>query len=176
MTKSAPRKVAARKARIASKRTAKVRDKNRQSPKNKKVAAKLRNNVAAETLRESHRKIEVRSQVPDTFRDLAERNVAQARELFEGSKNTFQVVLESWQKTFGAAGEGAATLNRRFIDVAESNINTSFDLATGLAGARNLAEVMELQATYWRKLFSELQAHQRGRTPSSKARVPSRNR
>ena len=171
MTKSAPRKVAARKARTASKRTAKVRDKNRQSPK--KVAAKLRNNVAAETVRESHRKIESRSQVPDTIRDLAERNVAQARELFEGSKNTFQVVLESWQKSFGAAGEGAATLNRRFIDLAESNINSGFDLATGLAGARNLAQVMELQATYWRKLFSELQAHQR---LSSKGRVPSRNR
>ena len=162
MTKSAPRIVSARKARSASKRPAKVRDKNRQAPK--KVAAKLRNNVAAETVRESHRKIEGRSQVPDTFRDLAERNVAQARELFEGSKNTLQAVLESWQKSFGAAGEGAATLNRRFIDLAESNINSGFDLATGLAGARSLAEVMELQATYWRKLFSELQAHQRGRT------------
>jgi hypothetical protein len=180
MTKSAPRKVAARKARSASKRTAKVRDKNRQSPK--KVAATLRNNVAAETLRESHRKIDAkfdpfrRSQVPDTFRDLAERNVAQARDLFEGSKNTLQAVLESWQKSFGAAGQGAAALNRKFIDLAERNINTGFDLATGLAGARNLAEVMELQATYWRKLFGELQAHQRGRTLSSKARVPSRNR
>jgi hypothetical protein len=161
MAKSAPRKVAARKARSASKRTGKVHDKNRQP---KKVAAKLRNNVAAETVREAHRKIDAqfdpfrRSQVPDTFRDLAERNVAQARELFEGSKNTLQAVLESWQKSFGAAGQGAATLNRRFIDLVERNINTGFDLATGLAGARNLAEVMELQATYWRKLLGDLQA------------------
>ncbi len=180
MTKSAPRKVAAGKARSASKRTAKVRDRNHQTPK--KVAAKLRNNVAAETVRESHRKIDAQfdpfrqSQVPDTFRDLAERNVAQARELYEGSKNTLQAVLESWQKSFGAAGQGAAVLNRRFIDLAERNINTGFDLATGLAGARNLAEVMELQATYWRKLLGELQTHQGGRALSSKARVPSRNR
>ena len=85
MTKSAPRKVAARKARSASKRTVKARDRNYQTPR--KVAAKLRNNVAAATIRESHRMIDAqfdpfrRSQVPDTFRVLAERNVAQAREL-----------------------------------------------------------------------------------------------
>ena len=168
MTKSAPRKVAARKARSASKHTAKARGRNHQTPQ--KVAAKLRNNVAAETVRESHRMIDAqfdpfrRSQVPDTFRVLAERNVAQARELYEGSKNTLQAVLESWQKSFGAAGQGAATLNRRFIDLAERNINTGFDLATGLAGARDLAEVMELQATYWRKLLSDLQAERRAQS------------
>ena len=78
------------------------------------------------------------TQVPNTFRVLAERNVAHTRELYEGSKNTLQAVLESWQKSFGAAGQGAATLNRRFIDLAERNINTGFDLAMGLAGARNL--------------------------------------
>ena len=116
------------------------------------------------------------TQVPDTLRVLAERNVAQTRELYEGSKNTLQAVLESWQKSFGAAGQGAAALNRRFIHLAERNINTGFDLATGLAGARNLAEVMELQAAYWRKLLGEFRTHQAARTLSSKARVSSRNR
>ena len=56
MTKSAPRKVAARKARSASKRTAKARGRNRQN--SQKLAAKLRNNVAAETVRKSHRMID----------------------------------------------------------------------------------------------------------------------
>ena len=116
------------------------------------------------------------TQVPNTFRVLAERNVAQTRELYEGSKNTLQAVLESWQKSFGAAGQGAVALNRRFIDLAERNINTGFDLATNLASARNLAEVMELQASYWRKVLGEFRTHQAGRALSSKARVPSRNR
>ena len=49
MTKSAPRKVAARKARSASKSTAKARSRNRRTPQ--KVAAKLRNDIAAETVR-----------------------------------------------------------------------------------------------------------------------------
>ena len=138
--------------------------------------------VAAEMVRDTHRKTAALfeqfpgTQVPDTFRVLAESNVAQTRELYERSKNTVQAVLESWQKSFGAAGQGVVGLNRRMIDAAERNINTGFDLATGLAGARNLAEVMELQAAYWRKVLGELRAHQGARPRSSKARVSTRNR
>ena len=66
-------------------------------------------------------------------------------------------------------------LNRQIIDIAERNIDTSFDLATGLAGARNLAEVTELQAAYWRKVLGEFRTYQAGRPLSSKARVPSRH-
>jgi hypothetical protein len=80
--------------------------------------------------------------------------------------------LESWQKSFGAAGQGAAALNRRFIDLAERNMNTGFDFAMGLAGARNLTEVMELQATYWRKLLGDLQAERRAQ---STARIGRQN-
>jgi hypothetical protein len=97
------------------------------------------------------------ARVPDSMRALAERNVAQTRELYERSKNALQGVLEVWEKSFGAAGQGAVALNRTIMDIAERNINASFDLATSLAGARNLAEVLELQAAYWRKVFGELQ-------------------
>ena len=112
------------------------------------------------------------TQGPNTFRVLAERNLAHTRELYEGSKNTLQAVLESWQKSFGAAGQGAAALNRRFIDLAERNVSTGFDLAMGLASARNLAEVMELQAAYWHKLLGDLQSERRAQ---STARIGRRN-
>ena len=176
MTKSAS-KAPARKTRNANPKTA-SKGRGKAGNKHHKPAAK----VAAEMVRDTRRKTTAQfeqfrgPQVPDTFRVLAESNVAQTRELYEGSKNTLQAVLESWQKSFGAAGQGAAVLNRRFIDLAERNINTGFDLATGLAGARNLAEVMELQAAYWRKLLGEFRTHQAARTLSSKARVSSRNR
>ena len=97
------------------------------------------------------------AQVPATLRDLAETNVAQTRELYERSKDTLQAVLTSWQKSFGAANQGAVSLNLKLMDIAERNISNGFDLATGLAGARNLTEVMELQSAYWRKQLSRLQ-------------------
>lgn len=63
------------------------------------------------------------------------------------------------------------------ISIAERNIDTGFDLAMGLAGARNLADVMDLQAAYWRKLRGEMRTPaDKGHSSSSKARgrVPSR--
>ena len=106
------------------------------------------------------------------MRAVAERSVAQTREAYERSTHTLQSVLESWQKSFGAAGQGVVALNLKMIDVAERNINAGFNLATNLAGARNLAEVMELQAAYWRKLFGELKAQaEKERLLSKKTRV-----
>ena len=162
-------KVAARKARHKHQKTA------------PKVAAKVRNKIAAEAVRQTHRKTDASfdqsrgTQLPDTLRVLAERNLAQTREMYERSKDTLQAGLESWQKSFGAAGQGAVAINRKIIDIAERNINTGFDLATGLAGAKNLAEVMQLQAAYWRKLFGALHIpsrdkHETTKTPGSKAK------
>lgn len=93
------------------------------------------------------------NQVPDSMRALTESGVAQTRELYERSKNAVQAMLESWHESFGAAGRGAVAVNRKAFDMAERNISSSFDLANDLAGARNLAEAIELQTIYWRKQF-----------------------
>jgi hypothetical protein len=47
-------------------------------------------------------------------------------------------------------------LNHKVIDIAQRNINSGFDLAVSLTAAKNLAEVIELQAAYWRKQFGAL--------------------
>ena len=94
------------------------------------------------------------AQMPEAMRTLAEKSVAQTRELCEHS---LEAVLESWER-FVDAGQGAVALNRKAIDIARHNINTGFGFAVSLARAKNLAEVMELQAAYWRKQLGELAA------------------
>ena len=94
------------------------------------------------------------AQMPESMRTLAEKSVAQTRELCEHS---LEAVLESWER-FVDAGQGAVALNRKAIDIARHNINTGFGFAVSLARAKNLAEVMELQAAYWRKQLGELAA------------------
>ena len=49
-------------------------------------------------------------------------------------------------------------LNRKIIDIAQRNINSSFDLAKSLAEAKNFAEATELQAAYWSKQTRALTA------------------
>jgi phasin len=96
------------------------------------------------------------AEVPETIRALAETNVHQTRELYERSKHSLESVLDSWERTFDAAGQGMAALNRKVLEIAQRNINSGFDLAAGLAGAKNVAEAIELQADYWRKQFGRL--------------------
>lgn len=61
-------------------------------------------------------------------------------------------------------------LNRKAIDIARRNINDGFRLAESLAGAKNVAEAMELQTAYWRKQVGEL-ASQAGEMRTLSTRV-----
>ena len=88
-----------------------------------------------------------------SMRALAEKSVAQTRELYVHS---LEAVLEGWERFVVAAGQGTLALNRKAIDITRRNINNGFGLAERLAGAKNLAEAMELQTTYWRKQLGEL--------------------
>ena len=90
------------------------------------------------------------------MRALAERNLEQMRKRCEHSVNALETALESWEDSLDAAGQGAVALNRKIRDIAERNINTGFDLASRLAGAKNVAEALEVQADYWRKQLDEL--------------------
>ena len=85
-------------------------------------------------------------------------NIAQARQMYERSKDALEAVLASWERSFDAASQGAAAINRKVIEITQRNINSGFEYAKGLAGAKNLAEVMELQTAYWRKQLSMLGA------------------
>jgi hypothetical protein len=66
--------------------------------------------------------------------------------------------IATFERTFDAAGQGAAAFNRKIIDIAQRNVNSVFDLAKSLAGAKDLADIVELQAAYWQKQFSALTA------------------
>jgi phasin len=96
--------------------------------------------------------------IPEAVRSAAAKTVAQTREAYDRSKDALDASMATFEKSFDAAGQGAAAFNRGIIDIAQRNLNSVFDLATSLASAKNLAEVVELQGAYWRKQFSSLTA------------------
>jgi phasin len=185
MTKSSTSKIPAAKARVTERKTSAKVVAHKTSYKNGKTPAKVAAGmpgdthpdapkVAAENLpditrdtspkRDASRKIvaqfdELRgAQVPASMHALAEKGIAQTRELYERSKSTVKAVFESWETSLGAASQGATALNHKIIEITERNIDTCFDFATSLAGARSLSEAIELQAAYWRKQVGELSA------------------
>ena len=64
--------------------------------------------------------------------------------------------IATFERSFDAAGRGATAFNRKIIDIAQRNVNSGFDLAKSLAGAKKLSEIVELQAAYWQKLLGAL--------------------
>ena len=96
--------------------------------------------------------------VPEGVRALAEKTVAQTRQVYDRSFDAFDASLTTFERSFDAAGQGAAAFNRKIIDIAQRNVNSVFDLAKSLAGAKNLTDIVELQAAYWRKQFDALTA------------------
>jgi phasin len=96
--------------------------------------------------------------IPEGVRALAERTVDQTREAYDRSTDAFEASVATFEKSFDDAGQGAAAFNRKIIDIARRNLNSSFDLAKSLAGAKSLADMVELQTAYWRKQFGTLTA------------------
>jgi phasin len=96
--------------------------------------------------------------VPEGVRALAEKSLAQTRQAYDRSMDAFDASLTTFERSFDAAGQGATAFNRKIIDIARRNVDASFELATSLAGAKNLADIVELQASFWRKQFGVLTA------------------
>ena len=96
--------------------------------------------------------------VPEGVRALAEKTLAQTRQAYDRSMDAFDASLTTFERSFDAAGQGAAAFNRKIVDIARRNVDASFDLASSLAGARNLTDIVELQSAFWRKQFGVLTA------------------
>jgi phasin len=91
--------------------------------------------------------------VPESVRALAEQTVTQTREAYERGKDALEEAVDALERSFDAAGQGAAAYNRKLIDITQRNLNSGFDLAKNLAGAKNVAEFVELQSAFIRHQF-----------------------
>jgi hypothetical protein len=121
--------------------------------------------AAAEQARKNYREVTTQlallgldPAIPEGVRDLAEKTVAHTRETYDRSMDAFDASVAAFEESFYAAGKGAATFNRKIIDLARRNVDFSFDLATSLAGAKDLYDVVKLQAANWRKQVDALTA------------------
>jgi phasin len=93
------------------------------------------------------------AQVPESVRSMAETTVNQTREAYERGKEALDESIDALERSFDAAGHGATAFNRKLIDIVQRNLNSSFDFAKSLAGAKTLAELVGLQSAYIRSQF-----------------------
>jgi phasin len=135
------------------------------NPRGTVMTATSNPQAAAEQARKNYRDVTIQlghlgldTSVPEAVRAFAEKSVAQTRELYDRSKDALDASIALFEKTFDTAGQGAAVFNRKIIDLGRRNVNSVFDLAKSLAGARNLSDIVQVQAAHWQKQVSVLTA------------------
>ena len=119
--------------------------------------------AAADQARDAYRNVTAQlgllglnTAIPEGVRALAEKSVAQTRQVYGRSSDAFDASVATFEKTFDAASQDAAAFNRKIIDISRRNLNSVFDLATSLAGAKDLADIVGLQRAHWQKQWGTL--------------------
>jgi len=57
--------------------------------------------------------------------------------------------VETFERSFKAAGQGTVEVNRKLMDFTRANVSSGFDFAMSLAAAASPVHIMQLQMSYW---------------------------
>jgi len=97
-------------------------------------------------------------EIPSEMRSFAEKSVAQAKQAFDGFLAAAQQAISRVEGQTAAAQAGATDMSRKAMAFAGQNMAASFAFAQKLAHARDVEEVMRLQAEFLKgqmQAFSE---------------------
>jgi phasin len=96
--------------------------------------------------------------VPEAFREFAEKGVAQAKDAYARMKSAAEETTDLIEDTYATATKGVTEFNLKTLEALRANMNAGFDYAREMAGARTLADAVELSAVHMRKQFDALSA------------------
>jgi phasin len=87
-------------------------------------------------------------QIPPEMRALAEKSVEQAKQAIEGFISAAHRTVSVLEGQAETARKGAKDVGGKAMEFAERNITSSFDFAQKLVRAKDVQEMLELQASY----------------------------
>jgi phasin len=88
-------------------------------------------------------------EIPPELRDFAEKNVEQARVAYGQFMDFLMKAMGAWANTAGTAEmTGFSGVQEKAIAFAKENAERSFALASDLARAKDIQEVLTLQSRY----------------------------
>jgi phasin len=93
------------------------------------------------------------SEIPEAFREIAEKSAAQTKEIYEKMRVGAEEATGLLENTFKTAATGATEFNRKLIENARSNTNAIFDHAIAVLGTKSLSEAIEVSTAHARKQF-----------------------
>jgi phasin len=113
-------------------------------------------------------------QIPPEMRAIAEKSVEQAKQAVEGFISAAQRTAGALEGQAETARKGAKDVSGKAMGFVEQNITTSFDFAQKLVRAKDLQEMLELQASYIKTQMQALseQAKELGQSTGKMATDP----
>jgi phasin len=113
-----------------------------------------------------------RFEVPPEMRAFAEKSVEQARQAVDGFISAAHQAMSAFEGQAETARKGARDVTEKAMTFAERNIASAFAFAQDLVQARDLQEVLRLQADYIRQQMQALheQAQELGESTSKAAK------
>jgi phasin len=113
-------------------------------------------------------------QIPPEMRALAEKSVEQAKQAIEGFISAAHRTVSVLEGQAETARKGAKDVGAKAMDFAELNITSSFDFAQKLVRAKDVPEMLELQASYIKTQMQALaeQAKELGQSTGKMAKDP----
>jgi phasin len=87
-------------------------------------------------------------EIPEAVRELAERNVEQARSAYTQFLDMARQTQDVVAKSSDAMAQGARDLQVKTLRYAEQNMDANFAFVSELAKARDLREYLEIQQRY----------------------------
>jgi phasin len=97
-------------------------------------------------------------EVPEVFREMAEKGVAQAKDSYEKVRAAAEGATDLLKDTYATTAKGATDYNLKVIEIARTNTNIAFDYAHELLGVKSLSEFVELSTAHARKQFEAMTA------------------
>lgn len=67
----------------------------------------------------------------------------------EPPRHLLETAVDTFERTFRAAGQGTVEVNRKLLDFTRANVSFGFDFAMSLASASSPVLIMQLQMSYW---------------------------
>jgi phasin len=90
-------------------------------------------------------------EIPEAVRQMAERNVDQARSAYNQFMDMARQTQTMVAKASGSVAETALEIQSRALRYAEQNMDAGFQCASELARARDLKEYLEIQTRHAQK-------------------------
>ena len=97
-----------------------------------------------------------RFDVPPEMRAFAEKSVDQARQAFDGFISAAHQAMSAFEGQAETARKGAKDVTEKAMTFAERNITSAFEFAQELVRARDVQDVLRLQADYIKRQMQVL--------------------